>query len=278
MNKKIIYRKPLEQQDRFLISTTYVKTKNVRRSLETCKEMYVNRLNASHASSKDRRNIATSCVEVAMEGIFTDAELNTHIPKFTVQKEEFSPEKLRMQVFSAILCGASGIEYDSIYDDGLVRNSGQEPLFHYIKDMNYRIEQYGRTLMALKNVGVYCAGNVAEKYPEFAASLRPIAESQILAEQELPESLVLGEFVDSEGNRYLMYQNVDCEDNRLKAFNVKLKKKFRSYRINPHTGKQVFVKDNMDVQNILIMPGDGDILRYQDTAEEAFLIEYALKK
>ena len=278
MNKKIIYRKPLEHQDRFLISTTYVKTTNARRSLETCKEMYVNRLNASNASSKEMKNIATACVEVAMEGIFDEITGNADVSKIVVQKKDFSPEKLRMKVFSALLCGALGIEYDSIYDDGFVRNSGREPLFHYIKDMNYRIEQYGRTLMALKNVGVYGAANVAEKYPELATSLRPITESQILAEQELPDGLVLGEFVDSEGNRYLMYQNVDCEDNRLKAFNVKLQKNFRSYRINPHNGKQVPQKGTSDVQKILIMPGDGDLLRYQDDEEEAFLIEYALKK
>ena len=145
MNKKIIYRKPLEQQDRFLISTTYVKTKNARRSLETCKEMHVNRLNASNASSKEMKNIATACVEVAMEGIFDETTVNADVSKIVVQKKDFSPEILRKKVFSAILCGALGIEYDSIYDDGFVRNSGREPLFHYIKDMNYRIEQYGRT-------------------------------------------------------------------------------------------------------------------------------------
>jgi hypothetical protein len=50
------------------------------------------------------------------------------------------------------------------------------------------------------------------------------------------------------------------------------------YRVNPHDGKQMLSKDAENVQKIMIMPGDADLLRYQDTEDDAYLIEYVLKK
>ena len=108
--------------------------------------------------------------------------------------------------------------------------------------------------------------------------MKPISESAVLEEQEMPAGLVVGEFVDSEGNLYLMYQNADYEDKKTRTFMLKLKKNFRIYRVNPHDGKQVVSKERVDIQKILIMPGDADLLRYQDAEDEACLIEYALKK
>ncbi|MBP3665176.1 MAG: hypothetical protein J6J03_08460, partial [Tyzzerella sp.] len=165
--------------------------------------------------------------------------------------------------------GAKGIEYQSICAGKMNR---------YIQELNYRLTQYGRTLMALKSIGVYCAKDVIEKCPAFAKVAKPLSESKVLAEQELPEGLAIGEFVDREGNLYLMIQNTDHEDKSTQAFSFALKKDFRVYRVNPHNGKQMLSKDSINTQKILIMPGDADMLRYQDAEEEACFIEYALKK
>jgi hypothetical protein len=102
--------------------------------------------------------------------------------------------------------------------------------------------------------------------------------SRVLADQKLPEDCVVGEFEDYEGNRYLMYQNINGLEKKPKIFSLELKKSFRIYRVNPHDGKQMLSKDAENVQKIMIMPGDADLLRYQDTEDDAYLIEYVLKK
>lgn len=293
MMKKIIYRKPLGNQDRFMISTIHTRTKNVRRGLELCKELYINMVNFDGVKPKDAYSRAIACEEVGLDGAFKDTEFVQKFD-FAVDKNSvaevsrwqnvsvwdgnFSPEKLRMKVFRALVQGAVGIEYDSVYDGGITMDSKKGPLFRYIQDMNYRLTQIGRTLIALQCVGVYCSQDVIERDASFAAVARPISESKILAEQELPAGTAIGEFEDKEGNRYLLYQNVDYEDKSTKAFSFQLKKKFRVYRVNPHDGKQMISKESIDTQKILIMPGDADLLRYQDTEEEACLLEYALKK
>lgn len=284
MKTKIIYRKPIGNQDRFIISTTYKRTKDVRRTLETLKEMYVNLVNFNRISEKDIHSCATACDEFAMHGAFKDETLTvkydyatskksfvstSKCKTITVAEDKISPEELRMNVYAAIMQGAKGIEYQSICDGKMNR---------YIQELNYRLTQYGRTLMALKNVGVFCAKDVVEKYPFFAKVAKPLSESKVLAEQDLPEGLAIGEFEDKEGNLYLLIQNTDHEDKSTKAFSFALKKDFRVYRVNPHDGKQMISKESINQQKILIMPGDADLLRYQDTEEEACFIEYALKK
>ena len=284
MKTKIIYRKPLGNQDRFIISTTYKRTKNMRRSLENLKDMYVNLVNFNRVSEEEAASYATACDEVAIHGAFKDEALiekydyaaskksivaASKCKTIAVAGDKFSPEELRMHVYATIMQGAKGIEYQSICDGKMNR---------YIQELNYRLTQYGRTLMALKNVGVFCAKDVVEKYLFFAKVAKPLSESKVLADQELPAGLAIGEFVDSEGNLYLLIQNTDHEDKSTKAFSFALKKNFRVYRVNPHDGKQMISKDSINMQKILIMPGDADMLRYQDIDEEACFIEYALRK
>lgn len=277
MKTKIIYREPVNGRDRFLISTAYQKTKHLRRSLENCGDMYVDRLYAGCVENGEAGEIASACRETGLEYIFALKAPGADVSVISVPKA-CAPEKLRRDVFSAVLCGAREVEYDSLLDELVVWNTEPEPLFHYIQDMNYRLVQYGRTLMALQCTGIYCAADTAKRYPAFAERRCEIGRSGILADQDLPEGLVIGEFADKENNRYLLYQNVNCEDKRAKSFKIKLARAFRAYRVNPHNGKQVLVKNKMSEQGILIMPGDGDLLRYQPAEEEPFLIEYALKK
>lgn len=293
MTKKIIYRKPKNNLDRFIIATTYKESKNLRRSLELCKELYIEKVNFSEA--KQSEMCAVACEEVAIDGLFSDKQLvqkydftfdytecadeyERAVKKIYIDKKEFSPNQLRREVFSSLLQGFCGVEYNSIYFDGITKASNKGRAFRYIQDMNCRVAQYGRTMMALRLIGLYCAEDALKICPEFATFVRPMEDSKILDKQELPQNLVIGEFADEEGNAYLMWQNVDCEQSVAKAFQVKFKDKFRIYRVNPHTGQQLLIKDSADVQKILIMPGDGDLLRYQDIGEDAYLIEYALKK
>ena len=90
--------------------------------------------------------------------------------------------------------------------------------------------------------------------------------------------MTIGEFTDSEGNLYLFYLNLNYEDKKTRQVAIALKNNFRVYRVNPHDGKQMLTRESIDTQKIMIMPGDADLLRYQNVEEEACLIEYALKR
>ena len=59
----------------------------------------------------------------------------------------------------------------------------------------------------------------------FDAWRQPISDSEVLADVDLPFRCSVGEFVDVEGNRYLMIYNRDFLEKR--EFKLKLKKKFR---------------------------------------------------
>ena len=277
MNTKIIYRKPAGGQDRFLLSAAYKKAKDLRRSLENCGDMYIDRLYAGCPGADEAGKIAGACLETGIECVFADNAPDACVPVIPVSKA-YTPERLRRNVFFAVLCGAREVEYDSLLPERAIVGARPEPLFHYIQDMNYRLKQYGRTLMALKNTGIYCTADTAKRYPIFAERRGEIGHSGIFTEQELPEDLVIGTFADEENNRYVLYQNVNCDKTSATSFHIELAREFRAYRVNPHNGKQVLVRNKMREQSILIMPGDGDLLRYQPSEEEPFLIEYALKK
>ncbi len=277
MNTKIAYRKPADGQDRFLISTVYRKARHLRRSLENCGDMYVDRLYADGVERLEAGKIAGACLETGIECVFTDNAPDPRVPVVSLSKAR-TPEQLRRDVFFAVLSGAREVKYDSLLSERAIFGARPEPLVHYIKDVNYRLKQYGRTLMALKNTGIYCAADTEKRYPQIAGRRREIGRGGILAGQELPEGLVIGEFADEENNRYLLYQNANCDDTKASSFQIKLAREFRAYRVNPHNGKQVLVRNRTGEQSILIMPGDGDLLRYQPSEDEPFLIEYALKK
>lgn len=280
MDTKIIYRRPLGGQERFIISTVYKCTDNVRRGLELCKEMKFNRINFCEASETDIYDCAIACEEVAIDGVFRKAEFSSRFEyvvdeesisgmprlyRINVIDENFSPERLRLKVYETLVQGATGIEYDSVYDGAITKKSKEGSLFYYIKDINNRINQMGRTLMALQKVSTYLPGQMA-------------TGSGILGEQKTPSGCSIGEFKNCDGDLYLMIQNQDCTDKRRKAFQLQLKKKFRVYRLNPHDGREMLVKDGIDKFNVFVMPGDADILRFQDANDEAYFIEYALKK
>ena len=241
MEKRIIYRSTRGKQDRFVIATAQVGTKNVQRGLELCEDLYLNQVGEAEHREEERSRWA----------------------EISLKSKEISPEKLRAQVYGSILRGAVGVSYDAMCDKVIKKDCAKGPWYDYLKELNYRITQCGRTLMALTSIAFY----------------EDIVEgSVILADQKLPEDCVVGEFEDQEGNRYLMYQNVNVTEKKAKSFSLELKKSFRIYRVNPHDGKQMISKECENVQKIMIMPGDADLLRYQDTKEEAYLIEYALKK
>ncbi|MBR4767573.1 MAG: hypothetical protein IK088_01215 [Lachnospiraceae bacterium] len=278
MKQQMICRGPLNGQDHFIIGTAYVKAEHLCRCLENCKEMYVNRLCFDPACEKEAGRIETACSSNSFECISYRKDSCPDLKLVPVPAGAFSPEELRRDVYSAVLSGAHGIVYDSILKDRPVWKNEPEPVFHFIQELNYRLTQYGRTMMALKPAGVYLSDRTSERAPSLSSLRRNLKDSAVLDVQELPDDLVIGEFSDEENNVYLMIQNLDCSIRTAKPFQFRLSREFRCYRVNPHNGKQVLVKDRTNGQSILIMPGDADLLRYQPADEEPFLIEYVFTK
>ena len=278
MNTKKIFRGPIGNQDRFLLAMVNKKKKSIRRFLEFCKEMHCNLVNFENTSAAEESDGAVACEEVALTGTFRSEKLvnqfqyasyrdkimePSKVEEISIEKET-TPTELRAKVFGALLRGKLGIEYNDMEYRCVDKDCDRGVYFRYVQDMNYRIKELGRTLMALQSERV-CTRVVD-------------ASGHVLAEQSLPQGCAVGEFVDGEDNHYLMVQNQDLSSKNKKAFSFKLKKKYRVYRVNPHNGKQVLVKDGVETFSLLVMPGDADLLRFQDAEEEPFFIEYVFRK
>lgn len=255
METKRIYRGPKNGMNRLLISAKGNFKCNTRRGLELCKEMGIDCVEFTE------EQYMTTCIEASIEGVVTEGKsLGTAVTVPNDVKDGYyegnSPEKFRMQVYAALMQGKTAITYNRLCPGTIAKDGTPGPLFHLTKEINHRISQLGRTLMALTKV-------TPSKW-------------KVLAEQELPEGCAVTEFKDSEGNRYLFVQNTAYEEKR-KVFTLKLQKRYRVYRVSPHTGKQLLSKET-DVYKVIMEPGDADLLRFQNIEEEACFIEYVLEK
>lgn len=276
-----IERRPLGAQESFVFSMRYQNAKNVRRWVELCQEIHCTAVDFRAVGEERRRACAIACEEVGLPGLWqdtgfapafryalpADAVVAPDRCETVVVSRKTQPEAVRRSVYDALLRGKKAIEYDDGDGMCITRDGQMGPYFRYVQELNYRAAELGRTLMALKSEMFYCPEDVIG---------RDI--SGVLARQTLPAGCAIGEFADDVGNIYLMVQNQDISEKEKKAFRLPLTKPYRVYRVNPHNGKQVVVKDSVDAFNLFVMPGDADLLRFQDAAEEAYLAEYVLQK
>ena len=188
----------------------------------------------------------------------------------------FLPEKVRMQQYNALLHGAKGLQNYNVFNGAINKDSTPGPLFFFTKDLNRRSHQLGKTFMALTSVGVFHSPEVLKENPNFDAYRQPVADSRILGMEELPQRCSVGEFTDSEGNPYLFIQNRDVYSRR--TFELKLKKGFRVYEVSQEDGMQSVKADKTEELKVSLVPGDAVLLRFQDWEEQAYLIDYVLKK
>lgn len=188
----------------------------------------------------------------------------------------YPPEKMRGQMYLALIHGAVGLQNYNVYGGAITEDAERGPLYFFTKDINYRMHQIGRTLMALTSVGVFHSPEVHEGNPIFDAYRQPIADSEVLADKDLPFRCSVGEFADVEGNRYLMIYNRDYLEKR--EFKLKLKKKFRVYEVSQDDGLQYVRHNRTQNLTVALQAGDAILLRFQDADEKAFLIDYVLEK
>ena len=256
METKTIYRSPKGEIDRIRIAAKGSFKCDVRRGLELCKEMGIDYIELADETS------LSACAETGVEGTVTEGKTVGAVVTLPMDVKDgyyegSSLEKLRMQAFGVFMQGKVAITYNRLCPGAITKDGTPGPLFYLLKEINHRITKLGRTLMALAKVAP--------------------SKWKVLADEELPFGCAVTEFKDSEGNRYLLVQNTDYENKDKKAFCLKLQKQYRVYRVNPHTGQQILSKTT-DAYNVLVMPGDVDLLRFQDAEEDAYFLKYVLKK
>lgn len=188
----------------------------------------------------------------------------------------FPPEKVRVQMYLALIYGAVGLQNYNVYNGAITEDSEPGPLYFFTKDINHRCHQLGKTLMALTSVGVFHSTEVLEGKSQFNQFRQPLSESRVLADEELPFRCSVGEFVDEEDNCYLMIQNRDYHLTQI--FELKLKSKFRIYEVSQEDGKQYVRNNSTKKLSVKLQPGDAILVRCQDANEKKFLIDYVLKK
>ena len=188
----------------------------------------------------------------------------------------FTPEKIAMQAYNAMLHGCKGIQlYNTV--EGVMYNDGRKgPLYFPIKALNRRLYQWGKTLMALESRHVFHSPELLASCRFFERYREPVAKSRILADNALPPRCSVGELEDREGNLYLLILNRDYEQAR--SFRLQLKAPFRVYGVRDEDGKQYLQKRVASILTLQLSPGDAVLLRLQDAQEEPFLIDYVLDK
>ena len=135
MKQQMVFRKPLNGQDHFIIGTAYVKTKDLCRGLETCKELYVNRLFVDPACDL-AGGIETARAAAGMKRIVSGKDSFPDFQWIPVPSGAVSPEALRRSVYSAVLGGAKGIVYDTLLKGRPVRKNGPEQVFPFLQELN----------------------------------------------------------------------------------------------------------------------------------------------
>ena len=189
---------------------------------------------------------------------------------------KLTPAQVRMQQFNALMYGVVGLQNYNVYNGALNADGTRGPLYFSTRDINRRSRQLGKTLMALTSTGIFHSPEVLQGHPDFEAFRQPMSDSAVLADEPLPTRCSAGEFTDAEENRYLFILNRDYEVAR--TFELKLKKSFRIYTVSQEDGLQSVRADAADSLKLTLQPGDAVLLRFQDAAEDAFLIDYVLQK
>ena len=179
-----------------------------------------------------------------------------------------------MQAYNVLLHGGKAVQYYCTVDGAIYRDGRLGPLFFPMRDLNKRMSQWGKTLMALTSEGVYHSPEVLAGYEAFDKYRESVSDSQILVDEELPFRCSVGELSDKEGNRYLFVLNRDYLNKR--RFTLNFKNASRVYEVSGETGEQSVKKRCTTSMTLDLAPGDATFLRVQNADKEAFLIDYVL--
>jgi hypothetical protein len=165
-----------------------------------------------------------------------------------------SPATLAVQVFSTLAYGGKGIGYFTHYAP-MLGNYRLAPIDQFgfrtktwelIRNINLQIHALAPIYCTLKNVNVFHVGNV----PKNAQGIASAVHLQSISEG----NLLVGEFVDSNNNPYLLIVNKDIQ--KSVQLKVSFKKEGEILLVSPYRQGKVRFEGEQD----WLAPGAGTLL------------------
>lgn len=148
---------------------------------------------------------------------------------------EPTPAGFRFQLYTTLAYGARGISYFTYFAPH-VGNYRLAPIDQFghktatwdmLREVNLQLHKLGPVYITLKSVNVF-------HHPIVPAGCIGIESSQFIESVSGP-SMLVGEFVDPDGQPYVMVVNTSLHDST--PFQVKFKQEGTIHRVSPYTGQ-----------------------------------------
>lgn len=186
----------------------------------------------------------------------------------------FSFPMIRFSAYSGVLYGAKGLSSYRESTAVIAEDGGKGMYFDEQKKLLSELANLGSTLMAL-NFKRVIHDSAVLSIPYIKGLACSIEESEHLT-GAMPNRICASEFEDGYGNKYLFVLNRNYTWDQ--KFSLQFKKNYRVYEVSKQDGFQKLFKDSADTLELTLEAGDAMLFRLQDSSEEAYLIDYVLKK
>ena len=191
----------------------------------------------------------------------------------------------RLQVNYALMYGAKGLQSyglagslvspDKLDEKRRVLESDYEEgcFFDDMRSLIGNTLNLGKTFIALHSEHVYHGKEVLPDDDYFNEHFREEIRNDDLTDlEELPFRCSIGRLSDDWGNQYMTVLNRDYL--RTQVFTIPLNGTKRIFEVSKADGKHYCVNTSTDCLHVTLEPGDMAFYRVQDTADEAFDVEY----
>lgn len=184
--------------------------------------------------------------------------------------------QMEVQVNLALLYGAKAIQHYTAAGCVLDADCSRGDYFDITRNINRRLAQWGRTLMALTSTGVFHSADVLKDDDSFRERYCDDFKASRFFAGELDNRVSVGEFTDEYGNDYAIVLNRDYV--RTREIHLQLISAKRVYEVSGCDGIQKVIYENTGDITFTMKPGQARLIRLQDAAEEAYLADYILEK
>ena len=182
---------------------------------------------------------------------------------------------VRMMMYAAVLYGAKALQQFTCVGSVIDEKGQKSIFFHETGEIHAEFRKLGNTLMALESKYVFHSDDLLPGSLFMKDLADDIGDSEVIC-GPLGKRVSVGELEDKYGNTYLLILNRDFTEEKIVALNMK--KTSRIYEVSRKTGRQSILEEAADRLTVTLTPGDACLIRVQDTAEEAYTVEYRLEK
>ena len=187
----------------------------------------------------------------------------------------FTFPMVRSMMYAGALYGAKGLQHFTAVGSIIDQDGERAQFFEAQKAIHEEFKNLGETLMALDCKRVIHDTSVDPNCAMYKELHERVSDSTYLS-KELPERISVSEFGDEYGNGYMMILNRDYMQK--KSVVLALNDKYRVYEVSKEDGLQYLLNERTDALALTLDEGDATLIRLQKTDEEAYTIEYRLKK